>query len=100
MNQLVNSDLLVYYSKGGESKLKKPAKGRGSSVHSYDTMSEAERHELHQMLAEGSAMQSVPFEAEEPNGPYYEYDRNLTATVKVRPGGERAPVEEFETGFE
>src|SRR6202140_227866 len=65
MNQLVNSALLVFYAKGGESKLKKPAQGRGSSVHSYDTMSEAERRELHQMLAELSAMQSVPFEAEE-----------------------------------
>jgi len=100
MNQLVNSALLVYYSNGGESKLKKPAKGRGSSVHSYDTMSEAERRELHQMLADVSAMQSVPFEAEEPNGSYYEYDRNLKATVKVTPDGERTPVEKLETGFE
>ena len=100
MNQLVNSALLVFYSKGGESKLKKPAKGRSSSVHSYDTMTEAERRELHQMLAELSAMQSVPFEAEEPNGSYYEYDRNLKATVKVTPDGERTPVEKLETGFE
>src|ERR1700680_4825206 len=99
MNQLVNSALLVFYSKGGESKLKKPAKGRGSSVHSYDTMTEAERRELHQMLAELSAMQSVPFEAEEPNGSYYEYDRNLKATVKVTPDGERTPVENLEAGF-
>ena len=100
MNQLVNSALLVFYSRGGESKLKKPAMGRGSSVHSYDTMTEAERRELHQMLAELSAMQSVPFEAEEPNGSYYEYDRNLKATVKVTPDGERTPVEKLETGFE
>src|SRR5258708_34289131 len=35
MNQSVNSALLTFYSKGGEGKLKKPAKGRGSSVHSY-----------------------------------------------------------------
>src|SRR6266481_6104442 len=100
MNQLVNSALLTFYSKGGEGKLKKPAKGRGSSVHSYDTMSEPERRELHQMLAELSAMQSVPFEAEEPNGTYYEFDRNLKATVKVTPDGERTPVEELETSFE
>jgi len=100
MNQLVNSALLAFYSKGGESKLKKPAKGRGSSVDSYDTMSEAERRELHQMLAELSAMQSVPFEAEELNGSYYEYDRNLKATVKVTPDGERTPVEKLETSFE
>jgi len=100
MNQLVNSALLVFYSKGGESKLKKPAKGRVSSVHSYDTMTEAERRELHQMLAELSAMQSAPFEAEEPNGSYYEYDRNLKATVKVTPDGERTPVEKLEASFE
>ncbi len=100
MNQLVNSALLAFYSKGGEGKLKRLTKGRGPSMHSYDTMSEPERRELHQMLAELSAMQSVPFEAEEPNGAYYEYDRNLKATVKVTPDGERTPVEELERNFE
>src|ERR1700681_2429493 len=100
MNQLVNSALLAFYAKGGETKLKKPAKGRSSSAHSYDAMTEGERRELHQMLANLSAMQSVPFEAEEPNGSYYEYDRNLKATVKVTPDGERTPVEKLETGFE
>ena len=100
MNQLVNSALLAYYSETGESKLKKLAKGRSSSAHSYDTMSEAERRELHEMLADLSAMQSVPFDAEEPNGSYYEYDRNLKATVKVTPDGERTPIEKLETSFE
>ncbi len=100
MNQLVNSALLAYYSKSGEGKLKKTANGLGSSVQSYDTMSEGERRELHQMLAQVSAMQTVPFEAEEPNGTYYEYDRNLKATVKVTPDGERTPVEKLETSFE
>jgi hypothetical protein len=100
MNQLVNSALLAFYSKGGESKLKKPAKGRGSSMHSYDTMSEPERRELHQMLYGLSAMQSVSIDAEEPNGTYYEYDRNLKATVKVTPDGERTPFEKLETSFE
>src|ERR1700676_4798930 len=60
MNQLVNSALLAYYSKTGEGKLKKTAKGRGSLLHSYDTMTEAERRELHQMLGELSPMKSVP----------------------------------------
>jgi hypothetical protein len=100
MNQLVNSALLAFYSKGGEGKLKRPTKGCGPSMHSYDTMSEPERRELHQMLSRLSAMQSVPFEAEEPNGTYYEYDRNLKATVKVTPDGERTPVEELEGNFE
>jgi len=52
------------------------------------------------MLAQLSAMQSVPLEAEEPNGAYYEYDRNLKATVKVTPDGERTPVEKLEASFE
>ena len=69
-------------------------------MHSYDTMSEAERRELHRMLAGLSAMQSVPIDTEEPDGTYYEYDRNLKATVKVTPDGERTPVEELGTSFE
>jgi hypothetical protein len=100
MNQLVNSALLACYSKNGEGKLKKPTKGRALSKRSYDTMSKSERRELHQMLAGLSAMQSVPFEAEEPDGSYYEYDRNLKATVKVTPDGERIPIEKLETRFE
>jgi hypothetical protein len=99
MNQLVNSALLAYYSKNGAGKLKKTPKGRPSSQRSYDTMSESERRELHQMLSGLSALQSVP-DAEEPDGTYYEYDRNLKATVKVTPDGERTPVEELERNFE
>jgi hypothetical protein len=99
MNQLVNSALLAYYSKNGEGNLKRPLKAR-ASMRSYDSMSEPERRELHQMLAGLSAMQSVPLEAEEPNGTYYEYDRNLKATVKVTSDGERTPVEKLETRFE
>jgi hypothetical protein len=100
MNQLVNSALLAYYSKTVEGKLKKPNMGRASSLRSYDTMSESERRELHQMLSGLSAMQSVPLEAEEPNGTYYEYDRNLNATVRVTFDGERTPVKKLETSFE
>jgi hypothetical protein len=100
MNQLVNSALLAYYSKTGAGRLKKTLKARGARVRSYDTMSEPERRELHQMLAGLSAMQSVPFEAEQPNGTYYEYDRNLKATVKVTSDGERTPVEKLERSFE
>ena len=100
MNRLVNSALLAYYTKTGEDKLKKRPKGRGASLRSYDTMSESERRELHQLLGGLSAMQSVPLEAEESNGTYYEYDRNLKATVKVTPDGERTPFEKLETSFE
>jgi len=100
MNQLVNSALLAYYSKTEEGKLKKPTKGRGASMRSYDTMSELERRELHQMLSGLSAVQPVSAEVEEPDGTYYEYDRNLKATVKVTPDGERTPVAGLETQFE
>ena len=92
MNQLVNSALLAYYSKTGEGKLKKPTTGRGSSMYSYDTMSELERRELHQMLSGLSVVQPVAIDAEQPDGTYYEYDRNLKATVKVTSDGERTPV--------
>ena len=100
MNQLVNSALVAYYSKTGEGKLRQPTKGRESSMRSYDTMSESERRELHQMLSGLSAMQPVPIDAEQPDGTYYEYDRNLKATVKVTPDGERTAVEELEKSFE
>jgi hypothetical protein len=100
MNQLVNSALLDYYSKTKAGSLKKTLQARGASLRSYDTMSESERRELHQMLAQVSAMQPVPFETEEPNGTYYEYDRNLKATVKVTPDGERTPIEKLQTSFE
>ena len=94
MNQLVNSALLAFYSKTGEVKLKKATKGGVSRRRSYDTMSELERRELHQMLSGLSAMQPVSIDAEEPDGTHYDYDRNLKATVKVTPDGERTPVEE------
>jgi hypothetical protein len=63
-------------------------------------MSEWERRELHQLLSGFSAMQSVSIGAEEPNGTYYEYDRNVKATVKVTSDGERTPIDKLETSFE
>src|SRR5205807_3794460 len=95
----VNSALLAYYLKTGEGKLKKTLSARAAPLRSYDTMSESERRELHQLLAGLSAIQSVPLEAEEPNGTYYEYDRNLKATVKVTSDGERTPVVQLEAQF-
>src|ERR1700690_2588887 len=100
MNQLVNSALLAYYSKTGEVKLKRPTKGQGVAMRTYDTMSDLERRELNQMLSGLSALQPVSADVEEPNGTYYEYDRNLKATVKVTPDGERTPVAGLETQFE
>jgi hypothetical protein len=100
MNQLVNSALLAYYSKTGEGKLKGSTKRRGVSMHSYDRMSELERRELHQMLLELSTMHPLSVDAEKPDGTHYEYDRNLKATVRVTPDGERYPVTGLESKFE
>jgi hypothetical protein len=100
MNQLVNSALLAYYSKTGKVKLKRSAKQHGVSRHSYDAMSVFERRELHQMLTGLSATQSVSVDVEKPDGTHYEYDRNLKATVKVTPDGERYPVDGLHANFE
>jgi hypothetical protein len=100
MNQLVNSALLAYYSKTGEGKLKSPTKGQWVSMRSYDTMSALDRRELHQTLSGLSAMQPVSTDVDEPDGTYYEYDRNLKATVKITPDGERTPVAALRIQFE
>jgi hypothetical protein len=100
MNQLVNSALLAYYSKTGEVKLKRPTKGQGVPMRTYDTMSELERRELRQMLSGLAAVQPIKAEVDEPDGTYYEYDRNLRATVKVTTDGERTPVAQLEAQFD
>jgi hypothetical protein len=99
MNQLVNSALLAYYSKTGKIKVQRGTKRRGEIAYSYDTMSELERRELHRMLSELSSTKSVSIAAEEPDGTHYEYDRNLKATVKVTPDGERYPVKRFDANI-
>src|SRR6266853_51729 len=100
MNQLVNSALLAYYSKTGEDKLKRPTKGQGVAMRTYDSMSDLERRELDQLLSGLAAMQGVSADVDEPDGTYYEYDRNLKATVKVTPDGERTPVAQLEAQFD
>jgi hypothetical protein len=99
MNQLVNSALLAYYSKTGKIKPTRSAKRRVVTAHSYDTMSDLERRELHRMLPELSTAQSVSIAAAEPDGTHYEYDHNLKATVKVTLGGERYPVKGFDAAL-
>ena len=69
-------------------------------MRTYDTMSDLERRELDQMLSGLAAMQAVSSDVEEPDGTYYEYDRNLKATVKVTPDGERTPVARLEAQFD
>ena len=69
-------------------------------MRTYDTMSELERRELRQMLSGLAAVQPIEAEVDEPDGTYYEYDRNLAATVRVTPDGERTPVTQLEGPFE
>jgi len=51
------------------------------------------------LLSGVAAVQPLSADVEEPDGTYYEYDRNLKATVKVTPDGERTPVVQLEAQF-
>jgi hypothetical protein len=92
MNQLVNSGLLAYYSKGRRGKLEGSTRAtRGSSMATYDKMSTAERQQLMEILGSLTGLQEGPQEGF-PDGTRYEFDRDLQTTVEVVPSGERFPV--------
>ena len=52
------------------------------------------------MLSELSTTRAVSVTAEAPDGTHYEYDRNLKATVRVTPDGERYPVKKLGANLE
>jgi len=92
MNQLVNSGLLAYYSKGRRGKLDGSSRAaRGASMAAYDKMSDGERQQLMQVLGSLTGLQEGPKEGF-PDGTRYEYDPDLKTTVEVTPSGERFPV--------
>jgi hypothetical protein len=92
MNQLVNSGLLAYYSKGRKGKLDGSSRAaRGKSTAAYDKMSAEERQQLMQVLGSLTGLQEGPKEGF-PDGTRYEYDADLKTTVEVTPTGERFPV--------
>jgi hypothetical protein len=92
MNQLVNSGLLAYYSKGRRGKLEGSTRAtRASSMATYDKMSTAERQQLMEILGSLTGLQGGRQE-EFPDGTRYEFDRDLQTTVEVAPSGERFPV--------
>src|SRR5690242_14817642 len=92
MNQLVNSGLLAYYSKGRKGKLDGSSRAaRGRSMAAYDKMSSEERQQLMQVLGSLTGLQEGPKEGF-PDGTRYEYDPDLKTTVEVTPMGERFPV--------
>ena len=92
MNQLVNSGLLAYYSKGRRGKVDASGRAaRGPSMSTYDKMSPEERQRLMEILGSLSGLQEGPHE-EFADGTHYEYDSKLQTTVEVGPSGERLPV--------
>lgn len=92
MNQLVNSGLLAYYSKGWKGKIGGSAKAaRRSSMRGYDKMSAEERRQLMQVLGSLNGLQAGPREGF-PDGTHYEYDPDLKTTVEVTSSKQRFPV--------
>lgn len=92
INQLVNSGLLAYYSKGRRGKVGASARtARGPSMAAYDKMTTEERQELMEILASLTGLQEGPHQ-EFADGTHYEYDTKLRTTVEVGPSGERFPV--------
>lgn len=92
MNQLVNSGLLAYYSRGRKGELEGSARpARGPSAATYDKMSTEERQQLMEILGSLTGQQQGPRE-ELSDGTHYEYDSELGTTVEVVPSGKRFPV--------
>ena len=92
MNQLVNSGLRAYYSKGQRGKIGGSGRApRDPSMAAYDKMSAEERQKLMEILGSLSGSQKGPHE-EFADGTHYEYDPKLQTTVEVGPSGERFPV--------
>ena len=92
MNQLVNSGLLAYYSKGWSGKLGGSSRPtRQSTKAAYDRMSPAERRQLFEALGTLTGLQQGPT-GNLSDGTHFEYDHALGATVEVTPSGERFSV--------
>jgi len=92
MNQLVNSGLLAYYSRGRKGQPEGSAKPtRRPSTATYDKMSTEERQQLMEILGSLTGVPEGPHE-EFADGTHYEYDPGLKRTVEVDPSGERFAV--------
>ena len=100
MNQLVNSGLLAYYSKGWSGKLGgSSTPTRQSTKAAYDRMSPAERRQLFEALGALTGLQEGP-KGKFSDGTSFEYDRALGKTVEVTPIGRRFPVTLVEGKFQ
>jgi hypothetical protein len=89
INQLVNSGLLAYYSKPQTAKV--AGRARGTSIATYDKMSNVERQQLFEVVGTLTGLQDGPT-GKFSDGTCFEYDRTLGKTVEVTPRGERFPV--------
>jgi hypothetical protein len=92
INQLVNSGLMAFYSKGRTGKLGSPSRPtRQSAKATYDKMSPEERQQLMEAIGSLAGLQEGPKDAF-PDGTHYEYDPDLKRTVEVGPSGQLVPV--------
>ena len=96
INQLVNSGLMVFYSKEQKEEQKekqgasfRPTRSAASAT--YDKMTIEERQQLVEELAGLVGLQEGPKDAF-PDGTHYEYDSKLKKTFEVTPSGKRFPV--------
>ena len=92
INQLVNSGLAAYYSKGQSGKHRTSSKPtRLAASATYDKMGPDERQQLVEELAGLAGLQEGPKDAF-PDGTRYEYDSRFKTTFEITSSGKRFPV--------
>jgi hypothetical protein len=92
INQLVNSGLAAYYSKGQAGKHRTSSRPtRLAASATYDKMGPDERQQLVEELAGLAGLQEGPKDAF-PDGTRYEYDSRFKTTFEITPSGKRFPV--------
>ena len=92
INQLVNSGLAAYYSKGQAGKHRTSSRPtRLAASATYDKMGPDERQQLVEELAGLVGLQEGPKDVF-PDGTRYEYDSRFKTTFEITPSGKRFPV--------
>ena len=92
INQLVNSGLAAYYSKGQAGKHRTSSRPtRLAASATYDKMGPDERQQLVEELAGLVGLQEGPKDVY-PDGTRYEYDSRFKTTFEITPSGKRFPV--------
>ena len=92
INQLVNSGLAAYYSKGQAGKHRTSSRPtRLAASATYDKMGPDERQQLVEELAGLAGLQEGPKDVF-PDGTRYEYDSRFKTTFEITASGKRFPV--------